>query len=350
VIRAVVVAAMLFVCGVAQADDTLAVVIRVDGAEDEAIARRVRGQTSDLDVDLTVVEGRLEPTLAAQVEAAGALAEEQGARVIVWFDEGGGGTLLVHVAAPASGRVLVRRIPSGGRSASRETAAVVVRSALRALAAGGEIGVAAAQAVAEAEAASPTPPPPPRDVDRVPAVRSRARVGFSASLGWQIAIDGESPAGQQGLAARIGGSWRAISLELFVAASLPSRLSDPQLEIDLARHAAGAALSLAIVGRPRLRVSIGVLAGVIAWSRTTVSTDPELVATDPRVTPTFFVGPEARAQIAFGRSSPIALELVAGADVVPTAPELVTEGNDAVVGKLWYLQPRLGLSLVVRTP
>jgi hypothetical protein len=157
---------MLLLCVLSMrvtASDALRVLIRVAAPGDRALVARVRGQLSDVNVELVPMDTPpLEATFAEQVQVAHALAEERGADVVLWFASTPAAApahasgLLVHVATPGNERILTRRLldaaaASGGKPPSSllETAALAVRSAVSALVAGGGIGVTTAQALAE---------------------------------------------------------------------------------------------------------------------------------------------------------------------------------------------------------
>ncbi len=353
--RSVILAiALLGAVGRAASAQPMIVVVRVAGDADGALLQRVRGQTSDLSITLAPVQGPIEGGLAEQVAAARALAGERAARVVVWFDVRRG-ELLVHVAEPQTGRVLVRRLNGshGEDSARLEAAAQVVRSAVRALAAGGSIGVADRAAIAAAEAEEP-PPEIVVSPRRIILGRVAARLAWvwRASVGWQSALDGESTQGAHALAGRLAVERGRVAFAVGAAAGLPSRLDDGRSQVDVTRHALGLATSFALHRSASARVSAGVAVAVAAYYRSTVVVDPSLVATPARTTAAFLAGPEVRLAWlpAIGRGA-LALELTLGADLVAGAPELVYETGDGVEirNEFWPVQPRAGLALVVRT-
>src|SRR5262249_30201480 len=157
-------------------------------------------------------------------DAAGAIAKQRGAQAVVWFEpvpESGAG-VLVLVADPRAGRILVRRIDAGGRapgatlrdldSATLEAAALVVRTALHGLAQGAVIGIERAEVAGAAPPPPPPPPPPPLPAGprmppppagpRVPPPSGPPPSGWTAAVGWHAAYDGHAL--QDGLAARLG--------------------------------------------------------------------------------------------------------------------------------------------------
>ncbi|MGH9888672.1 MAG: hypothetical protein ACREBE_24280, partial [bacterium] len=87
----------------------LVVVVR-EGSDDALAVARLRGQLADLDVTLTVARGAVEGALDNQLASAERLADDGGARAVVWFIARGGG-LSVAVATPGDHRLFVREIP-----------------------------------------------------------------------------------------------------------------------------------------------------------------------------------------------------------------------------------------------
>src|SRR5205085_9409522 len=108
----------------------LKAVVRLIAASDDALLRRIRGQTSDLTVELVALRSeRLESGLPAQVRAARELASAHEARAVVWFRHLEGGAVVVHVAQPDERALLVRWVDAGdgallNRSARAEAVAL----------------------------------------------------------------------------------------------------------------------------------------------------------------------------------------------------------------------------------
>src|SRR4051812_32697729 len=138
-----------------------------------ALAERIRGQTSDLMLELVTVDsGLLEPSLSAQLGSATVVAKRYGADAVVWFDDLGTSPNrpghLVVVLQPKAQRLLLRELsesaPSSKRappdSAELEAAALIVRAALQAMMSGAVIGV---------EQSTVVPPEPPSPVPIVAA-------------------------------------------------------------------------------------------------------------------------------------------------------------------------------------
>lgn len=329
------------ICAGRAAAEPLRALVRVPGPDEEDLLLRLRGQTVDLDVSLIVERRPIEPALSGQLAAAAALAAGHGARVVVWVsaDPQGGGRLLC-VGEPARGRVLLRSLPRpladpGDRSVAAEGAALVVRSALQALLRGDPVGVPTASL------AKPPRPSPPRPPPSLPA-------GFFLGAGWQVALDGQSPAGQHALVLHGGLRLKAISLGLFGAAALPAHLRDDVTEVSLSRHGAGVSAAYAFALSPRLRLSVGGALGVLLFQRATLALSPEVTAAPDGLTPAFSAAPEARLIVVLKARPGLLGELVLAADVPIGAPELGYAGPGGgfeVRNRLWPVQPRFGLSI-----
>src|SRR5262249_11294193 len=108
--RALAVAATMMALAAPAAAAPLVVVVP-DGGDAALAVARLRGQLTDLDVQLSVAPGAVEPALDAQIAAAARLAAERGARAVVWFIARRGG-LAVAIATPADRRLFVREIPA----------------------------------------------------------------------------------------------------------------------------------------------------------------------------------------------------------------------------------------------
>jgi hypothetical protein len=136
---------------------------------------------------------------------------------------------------------------------------------------------------------------------------------------------------------------------LLASAGLPSRLRDSRSAVDLARHSVGLVLTRRLLGGPGLTLSAEVLAAGAAYFRSTVEGSAGAVATPAHVTPAALLGADFRADWLRGA---VGLELMAGADAALGAPELVydTGGQELLRNRLWPVEPRVTLTLLVRTP
>ncbi|MFY0574134.1 hypothetical protein ACN28S_07025 [Cystobacter fuscus] len=85
-------------------------VLRASSPEDTELAERLQGQLSDLPVVLRVNPGPAPSTEATeQWRTAVSLAEQGPFRVVIWFHHEPE-AIFVHVAEPATRRLLVRRV------------------------------------------------------------------------------------------------------------------------------------------------------------------------------------------------------------------------------------------------
>jgi hypothetical protein len=343
----------------------LSTVVRVQGAADAEILARIEGQTVDLDIDLAVERGRdVEPSLSRQLVTARRLASEREARVVVWFrfvDGARGPETIVYVAEPAADRVLVRRIAHEGsdramaRSAAAEAAALVVRSSLRALAAGVEIGVAPSE-VPDADA-EPGPALQGSDSE-VPAslgLRDGGAAGSGGTrlhpfvgIGWQAVVDGSASAGQHGVRGRLGLGLGRLRFALDAGASPAVAYTDDLTSIQVSRAQGGLAVGALLIGGGSARLEAEVAAGVVRFSRTTRLRSSEVQATPDSDIYSPWIAPSLRAAWS-PEGGRFWLELTAGTDILLRAPEFGYELDGAFVSRnrLWPVEPRVGLGIAL---
>ena len=322
-------------------------VVVLAGRDDDAIIARVEGQVADLPVTLTRGPAPAAAhDLSRQLAAAGAIARTTDADAIVWFIADGDGWI-VNVADPTAGRVLVRRIDGGAgamdRSAALEAAALVVRTALRGLAAGGEIGVIAEPPpTTTAPPPSPPPPPPP---DATPSAATR--LAPLAEIGWIAALDGDAAAGHHGLAAALGvrrGRWQlAATVAHFPATARTSALAT----IAIDRQALGLAGAHTLLAHPAWRLQLGLALAATRFGRATTQTSGALMATADRATWSATITPAVRIDRRLGRAAWLALDV--GATALATVPAFEVRGpaGAAEVARLWAVEPTLALSIAV---
>ena len=113
----------------ARAANVKRVAVRVTEATSRALMQRVRGQTSDLDLELVeATEPEMEARVGDEVATAGRLAERLDARIVVWFEEGAQG-LTLFFCIPDEQRTLVRTLAGGldGRGARAQPASKLRR-------------------------------------------------------------------------------------------------------------------------------------------------------------------------------------------------------------------------------
>jgi len=332
-------------------EDRMRTVVRAATSADRELLSRVQGQTVDVDVELLPVRDPLEASVSAQLRAAAALSRKHSARVVVWFRHLPDGEVVVYVADPGEGTVLIRQVATpvaGGssveRSAAAEAAALVVRSALKALAAGGRIGVERPEVAA---------PPEPEEPPEAPttATKRRSRTAWLTSVGWHSALDGASSFGVTGLTARLGHQRGRVVFALVAAASLPVSIEDDLTSVEIARHVAAASLGVDAWAGERAALTAELSVGVVGFFRSTVALQPEAEPTPSRVTPALLVAPGLRLRVRpLSSVRSVWLELGVAADIVIGRPELGYERDGEFVRRdqLWPVQPRAELALGIR--
>jgi hypothetical protein len=327
------------------------VVIRVDDAIDEALLARIRGQTSDLAVELIPVAGAAGAALPDQMDGARQLADREQAGAVVWFTHvgcaqkpGAVAGILVQLSQPARRTVLVYDSGSVGceeaglglPSHAREEVAIAVRSALAALAEGGNLGVAAAGvspgAVVQA-ATSVAPVPPPNQL--------------LVNAGWLVIADGAAKTGQQGIEAGAALARGRLMAGLRLASTFPAQTADDLSTVSLSRGDA----SLMVGGRiplgDRLTVSAAVYLGLALLARTTSARGADVMAAAPSRTLSPLLSPELRLHVPLHRGAGLGLALAVGVDYLPAVPRLVylRDGELQPRSGPAVLQPRLALAI-----
>jgi hypothetical protein len=357
----------------ARAEEPFRTVVRVAGADDEALLARVRGQTHDLGGELIVARSdALEIRAGEQLLAAEELASRHHAQVVVWFQPAGPDVLLVYVMMPANGRVLLRKlaIPPNGRSTVFEQAAVIVRYTLRALAKGATIGVAREQAVRDAEgealpspppAPKPAPPPPatPREQPPPPTTPPPASAGLSlrgiVNAGWYAGYEGNDLL--NGPSFRLALEARHWEVGLGARIGLPNEITTPFATEHLSRYAAGVSGGAHWEPARQLHVCACLELGAIFWRRSTASTVGGAEALPPRTTVSPLIGPYLRATYRFRlpANMEVGLGALAGIDIVPRTPTLGYLSVDRTfiaTQEPWVVEPRLEgvVELVLPSP
>ncbi len=321
----------------------LDVIVRVTSSAERELLTRILGQVADLDVTLTTDDTPLEATLPAQLTSADVLAAGHHARVVVWFlprNEGAG--LLLCISEPAAGRVLVRAVQQSElgplTSAALEEAALVVRNALRALAAGGTIGVERTvyAPTKPKPVATPAPPPPKHGGD----------LAAFGGLGAQIGTDGV--AGNANTALWLGVRSRVFELRLDGSMGAPTDTVSPYATFHIARDVLAIAASIDVGRSASWDLDVGVRAGAIAYVRTTRDPSPSVVAAPLGVSGAGLAGLEVRWRWRPTRAAWGIVALV-GVDAVLGAPtfELATPTGFIHVFTPSVAQPRalLGFEL-----
>jgi len=341
------------------ASDKLVVVLRITGDDDRALAARVRGQVADLDVDLSQSESTsLEANLAAQLEAADTLAKARGARAVIWFDARGT-NLLVLVAVPSDSRVLVRSIAIEGTtqsSATLESAALVVRSAVRALAAGGTIGIERKELEPEKPAAKPVPaietPKPTLPVPRETSVaRSSPSLNGFASLTIGAVFDGLDRYGSESAALGFGLRSGRFSLGALVGATAPKTLASEYGSLVVSRYDAAMRAGVDLVTLGDVSLSFAANVGVAAIRRGNERPQSNVTVVEGRTHASSTLGADLAARL-HPRGERFSLVLGAGVDYLPAAPMFGYQvgGTFLAVHTASTVQPKLFLALEVSGP
>lgn len=343
---------VLFVClllgwGTAGAasEEPWAAVLRTSSPEDTELASRLQGQLSDLPVTLEVRPGPA-PGLPPreQWRAVMELAEQGPFRVVIWFRHEPE-AILVHVAEPGTRRLLVRRVQAQpgrtARSAAAEAAALMVRSALKALVAGTPVGDVVEEAPPPPPVQPPPPPPPPP-----PSPPAPAPGGWGVSVGWQLLLAGRGPIVQHGAQLAVGREGRRLRTRAVVLATLPAHLTDEYTRVSLSRYALGGGLDAAVVASEHFRLSLGGEAGATAFWRSTRALVPGVEATASRLTPTLYVAPTVSAR---WRAGVVGVEAGFALDVLAGVPTLGYQQQQTFVvrNSLWRTQPRFALTLLL---
>lgn len=354
--------------GEAQTKASWIAVLRTSSPDDEALASRAQGQLSDLPVELRVRPGPAPgPSAVEQWRAAVELAGSESARVVLWFDQEPD-AIGVHLAEPATRRLFFRRVRADtrqggmGRSALSEAAALVVRSALKALEAGRQLGEDVPEELEPPPAPEEEPPPlPSAPPPEAPLLAEAPPLGPPASItpireaewvlavGWQAAVDGSSPQGQQGPQVSVGWEAGRLRARVLVLASLPAALLDEHTRVSLSRHTVGGGIGGSVSPTKRLRLGVDLGVGVAGFLRSTVALGPGVIASPARLTLAPYVSPELSAR---WRSGPVALEASLAVDVLAGVPSLGYLRGEEFIPRapLWVAQPRFGLAILVGAP
>lgn len=288
-------------------------------AEDVLIVRpapeleaRVRGQTSDLDLDIEFIDDAgLPADVPRRLERAESLEHERGSIALVWFDARPD-RLLVYVAA--KGRLLVRDLPNiGSSSAVLESAAVIIRSALRAIAAGGVIGV---------EAPKPHEPPSVKAVRAFDAALRRpapivatapTQVRFMSEVGLRGLWLGPSFAGALDLRVAVGVGAFAVGASSSIGA--PLVLEDAFSAVRLRRDdfVLDARFSVGNVG-------FGARGGGSRYARETLRLAPQVVRGRDGLLGSPLFGAFVWGTIPLARFIDVVITI--GLDIVPAPPQI----------------------------
>ena len=331
--------------------------VLVSSADDRTLMDRVRGQTSDLDADITVHDARsVAPTYEARMREADAAAKRSQANAVIWFRVVGA-SITVYVAVPAQDRVLVRSLGGGSgkpSSATLEAAALVVRDVIRALGQGATVG----ELRGERDATDVQPPPPlyfcaePACWDRASplALTSPARPSqaptFVSAAGWGLVRTRDASKVMHALELRLGARYE----RLFATAALTLGAIDVERVTERAdllvrRHSLALSAGATRVLSRDVTIDVGLTAGAVTFVRATRSLAPAFVPPETRAHTRLLAGPEARLSCAMARTVAVVATLGVDAILDPPRFEVVeVPGRSGVYG-LASLQPRLSIGI-----
>lgn len=341
--------------------------IWLEAAGDRALLTRIRGQVSDLELELSVVQAG--STDQSAVDAAIHLSAEPGALALVWFerDDAHVDRVLVHVSA-ASGepnRAATRQIGAGAvvvdgllSSATLEAAALFVREALRELARG-DLGTAGT--ISRSDAASDSAP---RQAQRAkPAsnahsTRATTRgetegeraassaLSLRAELDWLAVLDARSFSPRSGPFLSLGGAFRTLELSGFASTSLLMTEEDRYGVIRLRRTAFGLRVRREWRLSRAVSLDLGLLLGIALYARGVERLAPGVRQQNDHSSASGLIGPELRLGWAPGAGH-WQLGLMASVSAVPTAPRsgYEVDGNFQPTLTIWRVQPSLGFGL-----
>jgi hypothetical protein len=342
--------------------DAVRAVVRVAAPLDADVAQRIEGQTSDLDVQLERQEVR-PGSLAEHAGEASARASE--GAVVLWFARTASDAprYLVYVTT-REGTSLLARLPMAPpgslASSALETAALVARAALQAIAHGEAVAALApardedprevpkvGERIATPPTEAPQQPVEPRDDPEGDHAASAVRLNVFA--GAQQQFDGTGQLGRQGIHLRAGMQWGSLELGLMLAPSFANATRDQLAELLIARHDATATVAF-VTASERWPVWIGAHSGVALFDRSTRPTNVRLQARSAQLSAAWLFGPSAGAAL---MSGVFGVSLHAALDVLPNRPELRYAAEDHSTRLAYappWLSPRIALGLQARLP
>ncbi len=227
-------------------------------------ADAISAQLGDLPVSFKMItDYNWQPAIPARIASAKQLSSTTGANSVFWIDLYDSQQVFLFIASPAGDRILVRNITAqgGGIEGRLETLAVIVRGAVKAILAGGEIGVTI-----------PSPPPPP------PQPRSER---FDASLSYIMQLYAPDKPLLHGARAdfsvEISRWFRAY---LGYRLQLPVKVETSQVAVDIRPHPLEMGLG-ARLGSDKWRLDLGLGLVIDFLSLEVVSLDPNVETQSP---------------------------------------------------------------------
>jgi hypothetical protein len=341
----------------AEAPPRLRVIVRVTTPADSAFVARLRGQTSDLPVEIVEAPAvALEPTSDLRIAAAAALVAGSAGAVVLWRvpDQ-----VMAYIESRPSARLLARSTstaepgPEAGvapdaparegaapASADLEAAALISRAALKAIIEGQSVG-------------EPRPPPPapapPAPAAPAPPTPTRYALGAFAAVGGGVTADGVATDPIAVLSARAGGRLGRFAVGLTGATTLPKDIPRGAPNTKLVRRTAELLVAADAVVGPWARVTAEVEVG-LEWFRLDEPDNPN-AARRNLAGRRWMGGAELRAAVTLGtigtgpRHGVVDLTLAGGSDLVPHPPTIILQQTP--LWKLWRLEPRAILGIEV---
>jgi hypothetical protein len=264
--------------------------------------------------------------IANRVARAREVASRTHAIAVVWLDLSAPQHVFLFISDPAGGRILVRNVSDETQDIENqlETLSLIVRSSVKGLLAGGEIGVQL------------PPPPPPKQPEP-----DHERLGVS--LGYALQLYAPTDPVVHGARIELNA---ALARWLYVFAAyrldIPVKSDSHGLDVELWLHP----LELGLFGRMRfakwsLDAGLFAVVDIVTFDVASSSASVEATAPDPEAT--FGISPFLR--IARRLSSSVALYFSVGMDVVAYNNRYVVEstGGASAVVTPWRLRPMFEL-------
>jgi len=359
-------------------------VVVLVGKNASALAKRVLGQTADLDWSLKV-DASVELSNPRNAIAVG---QRLGADVVVWFDISSENRVLVNAVEIATSKDFKRPVALEGdqtelsASATVEAAALVVRSLLIALDRNREVeggsqatsgstptthsssspGVDRSQpstaepSLLDASSAVPQSNETTRPADSSAWESSTEGSANNAyewqlAIGWTFVVDGVSPAGQYGPHLRLGLHPGHLQLALMGYLTLPVEIESDELTLELKRYGLLAAIGYEFFPESEFRLSTSVAAGILLFIRSTRVHIDALTPTPDATIKALAVRWDTRVQwFPQWVERIVGLEFFADLAVIPASVDFGIR-EDEVVGtrkESWVVQPSFGVSFVLR--
>ena len=314
-------------------------------AETETVLRAVRSQLSDLSVALQLVwVDELPVAVPEQITAAEETARGTDAVAVFWCDLRAADRFYLYFAAPSGGRVLVRELRGAGEGGLAEALAIIVRSSVEAVLAGGEIGVVVIPPATVEEAAFVEKLAPAESVVEEPPGPGRV-LAMTVGYGMDILSD-QRPAVHAvalGLEVRLTGP---LSIELGYLFSFPFSHQEHGAELTLSRHPAWLGLRGAwLTGAVALSASLWLQMDVVTEEVRSLS--PAVAVNSEGTEALFSLVPLLRAGYVF--ADRFEIFVAAGADIVFRRVRYVIDSPAGPLEILdtWPVRPRIlaGLSV-----